>query len=423
MFVDTAVINVKSGSGGDGAVSFHRDKSTISGGPDGGNGGDGGDIIFQADKSLSTLSDFRYRKKYLAENGKNGSSARRTGKSGKDLIISVPLGTVLIDNENKRIIADLSNFDKVVVAKGGKGGAGNINFSNSVRQTPRFAKPGTPGKELTIRLELKLLADVAIVGYPNVGKSTFISVVSRAKPQIANYHFTTLSPVLGVVEHGENSSFVMADIPGLIEGAWQGIGLGHQFLRHIERCRAILHIVDVSGSEGRNPIDDFKVINSELNNYDPNLLTRPIIVIGNKCDIASEDQIQEFKIYIENQGYKFLAISSVTKKGIDCLLDEVVKMLKTLPPIRIFQPDESYSEDKKDIISEKIEVKYGHGKYFVNSLKVERLIKSVNFDDYDSMQYFQNMLIKYGVISSLKSIGAKEGDTINMCGIEFDFFD
>lgn len=423
MFVDTAIITAKAGSGGDGAVSFHRDKFTVSGGPDGGNGGNGGNIVFQADKNLSTLSDFRYKKKYLAEDGKNGASARRTGKSGEDMIVHVPLGTILKNDEDGRIIADLSDFNRVVIAKGGKGGAGNINFSNSVRQAPKFAKPGTPGEELTIRLELKLLADVAIVGYPNVGKSTFLSTVSNARPQVANYHFTTLSPVLGVVEYRDNTSFVIADIPGLIEGAWKGKGLGHQFLKHIERCRIILHMVDISGSEGRNPIEDFRIINNELYSYDSNLSSRPVIVVGSKCDAASNAQIKDFKAYIESEGYKFFPISSMSRDGIDDLIASISQMLTNLPSMRIFEPDESYTGNKKDIVSEEIEIKYDKGIYFVNSPKIDRLIKSVNFEDYDSMQYFQNMLIKYGVISSLKKFGAKEGDTISMCGTEFDFFD
>ncbi len=331
MFADVAIITVKAGNGGNGAVSFHRDVFTASGGPDGGNGGRGGSIIFQADRGLSTLVDFRYKKKYIAQNGEDGKSDRRSGKSGNDLLIKVPFGTLIKDNTTGALIKDLSDSEQVIIAKGGKGGAGNMNFATPVRQSPRFAKAGEEGETLELKLELKLIADVGLIGYPNVGKSTLISVVSAAKPQIANYHFTTLSPILGVVKYSEDTSFVMADIPGLIEGAWKGVGLGHQFLRHIERCKVFLHVVDVSGSEGREPINDFEVITNELNNYNSKLLSRPMIVVGNKCDIASKTAVEAFENYIHSKGYKFFGISAVSHKGLKELIDYTVEILSNAP--------------------------------------------------------------------------------------------
>ena len=284
MFVDKANIRIKAGDGGDGAVAFHREKYVAAGGPDGGDGGKGGDIVFVADTNLSTLADFRYKRKYTAQRGENGRGGKCNGKNAQNLVIRVPFGTVIKEESTGRILADISDNEPHIVAKGGKGGWGNPHFANAVRQVPRFAKPGLPGEEYDVVLELKLLADVGLVGFPNVGKSTLVSVVSQAKPEIANYHFTTITPVLGVVSMGEGSSFVMADIPGLIEGAWQGTGLGHQFLRHVERCRMLVHIVDVSGSEGRDPREDFETINSELEKFNPELAERPMIVAGNKCD-------------------------------------------------------------------------------------------------------------------------------------------
>ena len=290
MFVDIVKIKIKAGDGGDGAVAFHREKYVASGGPDGGDGGRGGNILFQADDHLSTLADFRYKRKYNAPRGENGRGNRCTGKNAQDLVIKVPRGTLVKDAETGRILADISGDEPQIVAKGGRGGWGNIHFATPTRQTPRFAKPGLPGESMEIQLELKLLADVGLVGYPNVGKSTLVSVVSEAKPVIADYHFTTITPVLGVVRMGENSSFVMADIPGLIEGAGEGVGLGHQFLRHVERCRLLVHIVDVSGSEGRDPKEDFEIINRELEKFNPELAKRPMLVAGNKCDLAERSR-------------------------------------------------------------------------------------------------------------------------------------
>lgn len=421
MFADVAIITVKAGNGGNGAVSFHRDVFTASGGPDGGNGGRGGSIIFQADRSLSTLVDFRYKKKYIAQNGEDGKSDRRSGKSGNDLLIKVPLGTLIKDNATGALIKDLSDSEQVIIAKGGKGGAGNMNFATPVRQSPRFAKAGEEGETLELKLELKLIADVGLIGYPNVGKSTLISVVSAAKPQIANYHFTTLSPILGVVKYSEDTSFVMADIPGLIEGAWKGVGLGHQFLRHIERCKVFLHVVDVSGSEGRQPINDFEVIISELNNYNSELLSRPMIVVGNKCDIASKTAVEAFANYIHSKGYKFFGISAVSHKGLKELIDYTVEILSNAPDKIIFNPDKAYNHNEQ--AEERIKVKFTNDIYEVEpDSRLKKLLNSVNFYDYDSMQYFQRMLVKYGVIDALKDAGAQEGDTVKICETEFDFF-
>ena len=319
MFIDTAKINIKAGNGGNGSVSFHREKYVAAGGPDGGDGGRGGNVVFVADSNLSTLMDFRYKRKYAAQNGEDGRAARCSGKNAPDLIIRVPRGTLVRDAQSGLVIADISGDEPVVVARGGRGGWGNVHFATPTRQIPKFAKPGGKGEELEVRLELKLIADVGLVGFPNVGKSTIISVISAAKPKIANYHFTTLSPVLGVVRVGPEASFVAADIPGLIEGAADGVGLGHDFLRHVDRCRLLLHVVDVSGSEGRDPKDDFEKINTELANFSQELSARPQIVLGNKCDIASPEQIAEFRAFIEEKGLVFLPVSAATRQGLDKL--------------------------------------------------------------------------------------------------------
>ena len=329
MFVDIAKISIKAGDGGDGAVAFHREKYVASGGPDGGDGGRGGNIVFVADDNLSTLADFRYKRKYKAAKGENGRGARQNGKKAEDLVIRVPRGTLIREVESGRLLADISGKEPVIVAKGGKGGWGNSHFATPTRQTPRFAKPGQPGEEFEVQLELKLLADVGIVGFPNVGKSTLISVVSQAKPVIANYHFTTITPVLGVVRMGPESSFVMADIPGLIEGAGDGLGLGHQFLRHVERCRLLVHMVDVSGSEGRDPKEDFRIINEELKKFNPEMAQRPMIVAGNKCDLTDDEVVDDFRKFIEDQGYKFFPIMAAIAYEVEPLLKEIQEQLST----------------------------------------------------------------------------------------------
>ena len=338
-FIDTATIWLHAGKGGDGAVTFHREKFVAAGGPDGGDGGRGGDIIFVADDNLSTLMDFRYKRKYTAPDGENGRAKRMSGADGDDLVIRVPRGTVLKEAETDLVVADLTGSEPVVVAKGGRGGWGNSHFATPTRQIPKFAKPGLPGEDMHLKLELKVIADVGLIGFPNVGKSTLISIISAARPKIANYHFTTLTPVLGVVRVGPEQSFVCADIPGLIEGAAEGVGLGHDFLRHVERCRLLLHVVDVSGCEGRDPKADFEQINHELAGFSAELADRPQIVLGNKCDIATPEQVEEFKSYIEAQGLTFLPISAATRQGVDGLPALVYNRLKDLPPVKIYEAE------------------------------------------------------------------------------------
>lgn len=420
MFVDVAKIVVKAGNGGNGHVSFLRDKYTSTGGPDGGNGGNGGSIIFVADNNLSTLSSFRYKKKFFAKNGANGLPGKKTGKKGEDLTIKVPYGTLIKDAETDELIYDLSSPEPYVLAKGGRGGAGNMNFANSVRQSPKFAKPGQETEVLNIKLELKLLADVGLVGYPNVGKSTIISVCSEAKPQIANYHFTTLSPILGVVKYKDGKSFVMADIPGLIEGAWKGVGLGHEFLRHIERCRLLVHVVDVSGSEGRDPCKDFDNINEELEKFNPELAKRSMIVVGNKCDIASEEDILRFKNYVSSKGYEYFSVVAASNQGIAEMLDTIAEKLSKLPDIYTFASEKTLGSNLEE---DTFEIKKEKGVYVVKSSKLEKVIKSTNFDDYESLNYFQNAITTSGLTDALKNAGIKPGDSISVNGVEFEFFE
>ena len=418
MFVDKARIKIKAGNGGDGAVSFHREKYVASGGPDGGNGGKGGDVVFVADDNFSSLIDFRYKRKYVAENGQNGGAQRCTGKNAPDLIIRVPRGTVVKNAETGRIMADISGDEPEILAKGGRGGKGNSNFATSTRQIPRFAKPGFSGEEFDVTLELKLIADVGLVGFPNVGKSTLISVVSAAKPKIANYHFTTLTPVLGVVKTGEEKSFVMADIPGLIEGASDGIGLGHEFLRHVERCRLIVHVLDVSGIEGRDPIEDFEKINKELLNFSDELAKCPQIVAANKCDMATEEQINNLKCYIENQGYSFFCISAATTEGTKELVGKIAEELDKLPPVKKYEAEPITIEELSDT---KFEVAVEDGVYFVDAKWLEPIMRTVSMDDYSSLQYFQQVLRRSGIIDKLEELGIDEGDTVNILGFEFDY--
>lgn len=421
MFIDSAKIRISAGNGGDGAVAFHREKYIASGGPDGGDGGRGGNIVFQVDDNLSTLSDFRYRRKFIAENGEAGKGKHCNGRSGADLIIRVPRGTLLKDASTGRIVADLSADGPQIIAKGGRGGWGNSHFATPVRQTPRFAKPGAAGESMELSLELKLLADVALVGYPNVGKSTLISAVSEAKPQVADYPFTTLSPVLGVVRLGTDRSFVIADIPGLIEGASEGTGLGHQFLRHVERCRLIVHIVDVSGSEGRNPKQDFEAINTELAKYNPKLMERPMLVAGNKCDLASEEQIEDFRRFVVGQGYEFFPIMAAIRYQVDPLLNRISQLLSTLPPIRRFEPEPAPEKAPEVDNRQEISVQRKDGAYSVQAPWLEETMRSVNFADSDSLRYFQQLLEKSGVDDALREAGVKEGDTVEIYGLEFEF--
>ncbi|MGN0586741.1 MAG: GTPase ObgE [Oscillospiraceae bacterium] len=424
MFVDKVKIYVKAGDGGDGAVSFHREKYVAAGGPDGGDGGKGGDVVFCVDDNFSTLIDFRYKRKYVAEKGQNGGAANCTGKNAPDLIVKVPRGTLVRDANTGRIIADMSTDEPKVIARGGKGGKGNARFATPTRQIPKFSKPGFLGEDFEVTLELKLLADVGLVGFPNVGKSTLISVVSAAKPKIANYHFTTLTPVLGVVKAQDGKSFVMADIPGLVEGASDGIGLGHEFLRHVERCRLIVHVVDVSGIEGRDPKSDFEIINKELRNFSEDLAKSPQIVAANKCDMATPEQIADFKAYIEEQGYRFFEISAATTMGTKELINAVSAELDKLPPIKEYEAEPMTQQelDERAGIGEKFEVTRGDdGVFYVEAAWLEHIMRTVDMDDYASLQYFQRVLRNSGVIDKLEEMGINEGDTVNIFGFEFDF--
>ena len=422
MFIDIAKIKVKAGDGGDGAVAFHREKYVASGGPDGGDGGRGGDIVFRVDDNLSTLADFRYKRKYTAERGENGRGKRCFGKSAQPLVITVPRGTLIRNAETGRIMADMSTDEDVVIAKGGRGGWGNTHFASPTRQTPRFAKPGTPGEAFELQLELKLLADVGLVGFPNVGKSTLVSVVSEAKPNIANYHFTTITPVLGVVHMPNAPSFVMADIPGLIEGAWQGVGLGHQFLRHVERCRMLIHIVDVSGSEGRDPKEDFATINKELANFSEELSTREQIVVANKSDIATEEQVESFRQFIEEQGYAFFCISAATRQGVEPLVHAIFHKLEQLPPIKRFEVNYVPVMPEKDEDKWKFEINVDEdGVYVVEADWLVKVLGMVNLEDEESLGYFQRVLRQSGIIDRLEEMGINEGDTVSILNFEFDY--
>jgi len=419
MFTDYSKIVIASGKGGDGAVSFHREKYIASGGPDGGDGGKGGDVVFVVDENLATLSDFRYKRKYVAENGANGGSARCTGKSGADLEIRVPRGTLIRDAETGRLLADMSGADRYVAAKGGKGGAGNQHYATSTRQTPRFAKTGEDGRQRELELELKLLADVGLVGFPNVGKSTLLSRVSNARPKIANYHFTTLNPNLGIVDIGDYRSFVMADIPGLIEGAGEGAGLGHRFLRHIDRCRLIVHLIDAAETEDRSAIEDFEKINAELAVYDPELAKRPQIIAANKVDASIPEQLELLREYADKHGYELYPISAVTGEGVKELLDAVVRKLDELPPIKVYEPD---VEPEEEIVPLKpIEVKVVGGVYELSGGGLEKAIGNTNFGDYESLQYFQKLLVDSGAIDMLERAGIKEDDTVRIGEYEFDY--
>lgn len=423
MFVDQAKIYIKAGDGGDGAVSFHREKYVAAGGPDGGDGGKGGDIVFVVDDNISNLIDFRYKRKYVAEKGQNGGGKNCSGRNALDLVVKVPRGTVVKEIKSGRILADLSTDEPAVIAHGGKGGRGNAHFATSTRQIPKFAKPGFRGDEYEVMLELKLIADVGLVGFPNVGKSTLISVVSAAKPKIANYHFTTLTPVLGVVKIEEGKSFVMADIPGLIEGASEGVGLGHEFLRHVERCRLIVHVIDVSGSEGRDPIEDFKAINHELENFSMELAEAPQIVAANKSDMATPEQVERLRNYVEDQGLLFYEISAATTKGTKELMYGVWERLSVLPPVKQFEAQPLTQEELDDkLISKKdFRVTVEDGVYFVEADWLLDILRTANMDDYSSLQYFQNVLRTSGIIDKLEEMGIEEGDTVSIFDFEFEY--
>ena len=422
MFVDKVRITVCGGRGGDGAVAFHREKYVSAGGPDGGDGGHGGSVILRVNDNLSTLLDFRYKRKYAAQAGIGGEGGRRSGKRGENLIIQVPRGTVVRDAETDRIIVDMSTGEDFVLAKGGRGGWGNAHYATPTRQVPRFAKAGLKGEEKDVILELKLLADVGLVGFPNVGKSTLLSVTSNARPKIANYHFTTLFPNLGVIYVDEGVSFVMADIPGIIEGAAEGAGLGHDFLRHIDRCRLLVHVVDVSGSEGRDPVDDFNAICDELANYSVDLSNRPMIVAANKCDLLmpESDNLQRLRACVEAAGCELYEISAGTTQGTRNLMRVVAEKLRTLPPVTIYEPEYvEVVEEPTDPNSFEIE-HYGNT-WLVTGKWLERMVQNINFDDYESRNHFDQQLRKCGLFARLEELGIQDGDTVDIHDLEFEY--
>ena len=422
MFVDKVRITVCGGRGGDGAVAFHREKYVAAGGPDGGDGGHGGSVILRVNDNLTTLLDFRYKRKYSAQAGANGQGRNMSGKRGEPLIIQVPRGTVVRDAETNAIIVDMSTGEDFVIAKGGRGGWGNGHFATPTRQVPRFAKSGLKGQERDIILELKLLADVGLVGVPNVGKSTLLSVTSNARPKIANYHFTTLFPNLGVIFVDEGVSFVMADIPGIIEGAAEGAGLGHDFLRHIDRCRLLIHVVDVSGSEGRDPVEDFDAICAELKNYSVDLSDRPMIVAANKTDIMDPDSgnLERLRAHVEAAGCQLYEISAGTTQGTKNLMRVVAERLRTLPPVTIYEP-----EYVAPVIEaghpEDLEIEHLGSTWVITGAWLERLIMDINFDDYESRNYFDLQLRKCGLFARLEEMGIQDGDVVDIYDFEFEY--
>lgn len=424
MFIDVAKIHVKGGKGGDGVVAWRREKYEPSGGPYGGDGGRGGSIILKADEGIRTLMDFRYKRSYSGENGENGRTKKQYGKDGTDIILKVPVGTLVKDEESDKVIADLKeNGQTFVIAKGGRGGRGNARFATATRQAPGFAEAGTKGEERYVVLELKLLADVGLIGFPNVGKSTILSILSAAKPKIANYHFTTLKPNLGVVFIEEEKSFVIADIPGLIEGASEGAGLGHDFLKHIERTRVLVHVLDASGSEGRDPIEDFHTINEELFNYNEKLRNKPQIIVANKMDMMeSEEGLEKIKKEIESQGIKVYPLSAITNKGIDELKYGIWNLLQNTE-VEYETFDEEYLEEDIEEKEDSIIVRKENDKYIVEGSFIERLLYSTYFDDVDSLRFFQDSLRQKGVIEKLKELGINEGESVFICDYEFEFFE
>ena len=423
MFTDYAKITIKSGNGGDGAITFRREKYVAAGGPDGGDGGRGGSIYFRVDPNANTLIDFRYTKKFKAQNGENGSGGNKYGKSGEDLYINVPIGTIIKDAETGKVVADLSKEgQEELVLKGGRGGKGNSHFATATRQVPRFAQAGEDGEEKEVILELKLLADVGLLGFPNVGKSTFLSIVTEAKPKIANYHFTTIEPNLGVVKTKNGDSFVIADIPGIIEGASEGIGLGIQFLRHVERTRLLLHVIDVSGTEGRDPVQDYYTINNELKKYSEKLSTRKQIIVANKIDIMQDEtKYKELEELSKKEGLEIYKISGATGEGIEQLLNRVSEVLKTLPKEELVEIEERviYTlEDDKDNFT----VRKENDVFIIEGKAINRLMGRINIDDNESMYYFQKSLKNLGIEDELKRQGIKEGDTVKVLNWTFEWY-
>ena len=422
MFVDKVRITVIGGRGGDGAVAFHREKYVASGGPDGGDGGHGGSVVLRVNDNMSTLLDFRYKRKYAAACGMNGAGMKCSGKRGENLIIQVPRGTVVRDAETNQIIVDMSTGEDHIIAKGGRGGWGNAHYATATRQTPRFAKAGLKGQERDIILELKLLADVGLVGFPNVGKSTLLSVTSNARPKIANYHFTTLFPNLGVIYVDEGVSFVMADIPGIIEGAAEGAGLGHDFLRHIDRCRLLVHVIDVSGSEGRDPVEDFDAICEELGNYSVDLGDRPMIVAANKTDLLmpESDNLERLRQHVEAAGCELYEISAGTTQGTRQLMRIVAEKLRELPPVTIYEPEYvapmPLAGDPKELTIEHL-----GSTWLVTGTWLENLIQDINFDDYEARNYFDLLLRRSGLFTRLEQLGIQDGDTVDIYDMQFEY--
>ena len=425
MFIDKVRISVKAGAGGSGAVAFHREKYVAAGGPDGGDGGNGGSIVLHVDDNLSTLMDFRYKRKYSAPNGENGQGKRCRGKNGENLIIKVPRGTVVRDLATNEIIKDMSDSDDFVLCKGGRGGWGNQHFATPTRQVPRFAKAGLPGEEHDVILELKLLADVGLVGFPNVGKSTLLSVTSNAHPKIANYHFTTLYPNLGVIYVADGVSFVMADIPGLIEGASEGVGLGHEFLRHVERTKLMIHVVDAAGTEGRDPVDDIYKINAELAAYNPEIAQRPQVIAANKTDLIYEpedDPVQRLKDEFEPKGIRVFPISGATGKGISELLYYVSSQLEQMDTAPVIFEQEYFPDDELIYEDLPYTVEQVDGMYVVEGPKIEKMLGYTNLDSEKGFAFFQKFLKDSGILEDLENAGIQEGDTVRMYGLQFDYY-
>ncbi len=420
MFIDHVKIEIKAGDGGNGAIAFHREKYVAAGGPAGGDGGRGGNIVFRVDEGVNTLLAYRYRHKFVAANGGDGKGDKFHGASADDLIIPVPRGTLIKDAETGAVIHDMSDGLDYIACRGGRGGWGNRHFATPTRQVPMFAKNGTKGEEKVVLLELKMLADVGLIGYPSVGKSSILSRISAARPKIADYHFTTLSPNLGVVRVHEEAGFVAADIPGLIEGAADGAGLGHDFLRHVDRCRLLLHVVDISCFEGRDPVEDIKRINYELERYSPALAERPQIILANKCDALDHEvvDVRAFEDYVSDNGWQLLYVSAATGEGLREMIETVYDRLQTLPPIKTYESEVSEAEEQ---VGKQTDIRIEGGKFIVEGQWIYNLMNQINFDDYESLNYFQRALQRGGVFEALEARGCRDGDTVSIYDFEFDY--
>ena len=422
MFADRARIFIRAGKGGDGHVSIRREKYVANGGPDGGDGGRGGDVIYEVDEGLNTLQDYRHKRKFTAKDGEQGGKRRCHGGNGADIVLKVPEGTVIMDAASGKVIADMSGENRrQVVLKGGKGGNGNMHYATATMQVPKYAQPGQPAQELEVRMELKVIADVGLVGFPNVGKSTLLSRVTNAEPKIANYHFTTLYPNLGVIYVADGVSFVMADIPGIIEGAADGAGLGHDFLRHIDRCRLLVHVVDVSGSEGRDPVADFDAINAELAQYSPELATRPQIVVANKTDIMEDETLLEkLRAHVEEAGYPLFALSAASHTGTRELIQACAAKLAEIPPMPPYEAD--YVPPEPEVgTSDELQIRHFDDLWVVEGPWLQRLMSSINFGDYESRMYFDRVLRQSGLFDRLEAMGIEEGDTVSIYDLDFEF--